>query len=373
MLKMKNRFTHLGIVSIGVIALLVSCDRNHGPEVPENAFREMLTTLDWGSDTCYVYGHKTPDSDAVCSALGYAELMRILGYNCVAKVSSKTNNESKYIGNLFGFKMPALKPSVAPGTRLIATDHEEYLQSVDGARDGRVLQIIDHHQEGDMATPDVAFVYRKMIGSTCALVWQLYQEAAVPVDDATARILLAGLMSDTRNLAKDNTTQEDSLAWLALTTQLQLSKDSTAVIYHSMAEALASYDGMTDYEIFFSDYKDYDFSGVAVGIGCVEWTDYASMEGFIDRMLAVMPQALKDKNCDMVFLMATRYAPNPDPTSIDKVIPLGTYVLYCGEGSREVAEQAVSPSLREGVCYSEERLSRKSQFVPKLTEIFEKQ
>ena len=71
----------------------------------------------------------------------------------------------------------------------------------------------------------------------------------------------------------------------------------------------------------------------------------------------------------MVFCMATRYAPNPDPEADAKVVALGTYVLYYGEGVREVAEEAFGKSLREGVCYSEERLSRKAHVVPLLTDI----
>ena len=58
------------------------------PTTQGDELREKLQTLDWGSDTCYVYGHKTPDVDAVTSALAYARLMRSLGYNCKAKVSS---------------------------------------------------------------------------------------------------------------------------------------------------------------------------------------------------------------------------------------------------------------------------------------------
>ena len=136
-----------------------------------------------------------------------------------------------------------------------------------------------------------------------------------------------------------------------------------------MAEALVDYTGMNDYEIYLSDYKDYDLSGVPVGIGCVEWMDYATMETFIDRMLSVMPQALTDQERKMVFCMATRYEPNPDPDSADKTIPTGTYILYYGEGAREAAEEAYGPSLREGVCYSETRLGRKFDVIPTLTEI----
>ena len=107
--------------------LFTSCSREDNPVViPDQgtAFRAMLKSLDWGTDTTFVYGHKTPDVDAVCSSLGYARLMRALGYNCKAKVSSATNRETAYISGAFGFALPELKPSVVPQTRLIPNPDE---------------------------------------------------------------------------------------------------------------------------------------------------------------------------------------------------------------------------------------------------------
>ena len=237
-----------------------------------------------------------------------------------------------------------------------------------GASDGLILQIIDHHQAGDMVGPDT-FVVRKEVGSTCSLVWELYRQAEVPLDDQTARILLSGLMSDTSDLTRDNTTNEDKRAWYSLITQLDIGPKEVEDLFRNMAEALSDYSGMDDYEIYMSDYKDYELSGVPVGIGCVEWMDVASMDAFIDRMLAVMPQALADQDRKMVFCMATRYEPNPDPESSEKVIPSGTYIRYDGEDAAQTAEAAYGPGLRPGVCYSQTRLGRKTSSVPTLTEI----
>ena len=113
-------------------AVQVSCDRTD-PHA-DNAFRNEIAKLNWGDGVCLVYGHKTPDSDAVCSSLAYAGLMRELGYDCEAFISSRTNNETNYISSYFGFELPEIKSSVESGTRLIVTDHEEYSQSVAGAK-----------------------------------------------------------------------------------------------------------------------------------------------------------------------------------------------------------------------------------------------
>ena len=81
--------------------LIVSCRTVDNPIVnPEPlkpSYRDILARLDWGTDTTFVYGHKTPDVDAVTSALSYASLMRALGYNCKAKVSTPTTRFSRML------------------------------------------------------------------------------------------------------------------------------------------------------------------------------------------------------------------------------------------------------------------------------------
>ncbi len=130
---------------------LVSCSNDDYAVIePGAAYRAVLRGLDWGQNTTFVYGHKTPDVDAVCSSLGYAKLMRALGYNCKAKVSGPINRETQYIAQRFGFDVPELKTAVPTGTRLILTDHTDYAQCVDGAREATILQKIDHHVDGDI-------------------------------------------------------------------------------------------------------------------------------------------------------------------------------------------------------------------------------
>ena len=35
-------------------------------------------------DTIYIFGHKNPDTDSICSAIGYAELKKKLGVKAEA-------------------------------------------------------------------------------------------------------------------------------------------------------------------------------------------------------------------------------------------------------------------------------------------------
>ncbi len=321
---------------------------------PGAEYRAILKSLDWGQDTTFVYGHKIPDVDAVCSSLSFAKLMRTLGYNCKAKVSSPINRETQYIAQQFGFDVPELKNTVAAGTRLILTDHTDYAQCVEGAREAKILQKIDHHVEGDIKDNDIPYVRREMIGATCTIIYECDNELGIAIDDETAKILLAGVLSDTHNLTKSSTQHEDSVAWTALVSQLKL-ENEVAEINRQMTDIANDYTGMSDSAIFVSDYKDYDIEGKAIGIGSLKYKA-DEIEDFINHMLAVMPDVMRDNKRDMIFASISPLVPNPDENDSSRpYVEEGQYFLYYGEGAQEIAESIFGPSLRKGVTYTTEK------------------
>jgi manganese-dependent inorganic pyrophosphatase len=95
------------------------------------------------------------------------------------------------------------------------------------------------------------------------------------------------------------------------------------------------------------------------------------MDDFITRMLAVMPQVMSDMKRDMLFAKIDNLVPNPDESDPDTpFVEDGIYFIYYGEGTQAVAEAIFGPSLREGVTFSQEKLSRK-QIVPRIIEILQ--
>ena len=343
-------------------------------------FKNTINALDWGTDTTFVIGHKTPDVDAVTSALSYAALMRAMGHNAVAKIAGPINRETAYIVEKFGFKIPEEMKSVEAGTRLILTDHAESAQSVEGVKEAKILQIIDHHIPGDIdeKVTSETYVNREILGSTCTIIWDLYKKADVKIDDEMAKILLAGLLSDTRNLYKVATTAKDTLAWKSLTEQLKLSPDSVAKLSREMDDASHDYYGMTDKEIFLSDYKDYVIEGVNIGIASNDWYVDSTKKDFFKRLADVMPEIAKEKKRDILFAKVDGHDPNPDPETAAETpfIESGSYtIVYATSGNetiaKEIAESAFGELFSEGVYFSAEKISRKSLMVPKITEYLE--
>lgn len=87
-LKTMEKMLYAVCLAATVLLSLLSCngDENWGVE----NFSEALAALDWGEGTTtYVIGHKSPDTDAVCSAIAYAYLMNALGYSCEPRVAGR--------------------------------------------------------------------------------------------------------------------------------------------------------------------------------------------------------------------------------------------------------------------------------------------
>lgn len=59
-------------------------------------------------DKIYVVGHRNPDSDSICSAIAYANLKKVLGYNAIASRLGPLNEETKYILKRFNLENPLL-------------------------------------------------------------------------------------------------------------------------------------------------------------------------------------------------------------------------------------------------------------------------
>ena len=325
------------------------------PHTYPTALAAVFSALDWGNGTAFVIGHKSPDTDSICSAVAYARLMQALGYACEARAAGPLNPETRFIADLWRLPVPDELTHISPETRLILMDHAEYAQAVKGADRARLLQVIDHHGIGDISEQNLVYYKAMPVGSTCTLVFTSYRETGISIPDETARLLLAGLISDTRNLKKPTTTALDILAWNTLAAQLGYTESYLDRVYAGMVKASQDITGLSDREIFLSYFKEYVLEGVKLGIANLESTGGAPVDTFLDRMLAVMPQILAESGNTMLF--ARLFIQN------------GTYLLYRGQGARSAAEKAFGPSLREGICHVPGRLSRKTDIVPMLTAV----
>ena len=74
----------------------------------------------------YIIGHRHPDTDSICSAIGYAALLNRHGGNqYIAACCGKLNAESKYALSKFGVDEPALVLNVEPAVSDLSRIHQD--------------------------------------------------------------------------------------------------------------------------------------------------------------------------------------------------------------------------------------------------------
>ncbi len=305
----------------------------------------------------YVIGHRSPDSDTVCSAIAYARFLTLLGHDARAAITAPVNHKTAFILQEAGVETPPVLED-ASGENIFLVDHSEYAQAAEGMVDAHIVGILDHHGVGSVTTGQQLLYEAKPIGATATIVWLDYLNYGFDIDKPTAHLLLGAVLSDTDGLTGSTTTEADRQAVSELASIAGVT--DVDALYHSIHAEKLSYEGMTSEEILFSDYKEYEASGTTYGIGLVNAIDEETAKELAERMKEALPAGFVSKNVD---LMYASVGIRENGEKIDRIIPANEY-------SKEVFEAAF-PNYDEydGTSFIfRTGLGRKTKFVPGLTE-----
>ena len=92
---------------------------------------------------------------------------------------------------------------------VILVDHNEFMQGPEGLERADIREVIDHHRIGSLTTLQPVRFRNDPLGSTSTIITYMYQEAGIDPEPAVAKILLAGILSDTLVLKMSTTTEKD--------------------------------------------------------------------------------------------------------------------------------------------------------------------
>lgn len=236
---------------------------------------------------------------------------------------------------------------------LILVDHNELGQSVPGAEDVEILEVIDHHKLGNPGTSQPIPFTVAPVGSTCTLVANLFRAAGLTPGGNIAALLLAGVLSDTVILKSPTTTERDRLAvqWLSGLACLDYSAFGAEIF--AASGALSHY-GSPE-RIVSSDFKLFEEGETRFGVGQVEVFGLAEFQAMKAELAGALAELRDREGLDMAGLMVTDISSES--------------TLFLLEGGQGIARFMGYPQPEPQVFEMKGVMSRKKQLVPHLIKV----
>ena len=240
--------------------------------------------------------------------------------------------------------------------KVILVDHNDHLQSVDGLEEAEIIEVIDHHNIGNINTPNPINFRAMSVGSTNTIIYYLFKENNVEIPKDIAGLMISGIISDTLLFNSPTTTSLDKEVATELSKIAQIDINTYGM---DMLRAGTSIKGKTINEILYTDFKEYTVNNKKIGVGQIFTMNFDEIKHDLDKFVDLIEETATNNNYNMINLYIT------------DIINKGSYVLY-NEDSKLTLENALNiDNLYQGY-YIDGIVSRKKQVMPYIIEELEK-
>ena len=299
--------------------------------------------------TIYVFGHKNPDNDAILSSVVLAQLLNEVDHDnsYVARCLGPAPKESVDLLEECGFELPELLESIkAPAEgeeaqRVILCDHNESAQSVDGLKHAEVVGVVDHHRIGDFETAGPLAYVAMPWGSTCSIIYKLFDVLGVESTDKQAKCLLSAMMTDMVMLKSPTTTDIDRGFVKEIGERLGIDP-----IEFGMKIFMAR-PQLSPAQMVATDIKEFQVGSKRMLIGQYETVNKELALSQLDDLYVAMEAYRTEHGADGLVLCIT------------DIMLEGSQVLMCGD--TEVAERGLGITAEKQGVWMDGVLSRKKQ------------
>jgi manganese-dependent inorganic pyrophosphatase len=233
--------------------------------------------------------------------------------------------------------------------RVLLVDHAELAQSVPGADQADIVEILDHHHIGSIETHVPVTATFDPVGSTATLVIERFRQNGLEPSRPTATLLLGAILSDTVILNSPTTTERDHAVVEYLERVLAI--DATE-FGREMFEATADVSALPAEQVVSGDAKEYGTAGGrTICIAQIETVG----KGLLERqaeLIEAMEAARSAGGHQLYALMIT------------DILSKGTDMLVAGDSG--LVERAFGQRASNGALELPGVMSRKKQVAPKL-------
>lgn len=241
--------------------------------------------------------------------------------------------------------------------QVILVDHNNSSQSVDGLEEAEILEVIDHHNIGDINTKKPINFRNAGVGSVNTIIYDLYKENNIKIPKEIAGLMASAIISDTLLLTSPTTTIRDTDALINLSkiAKIKYKKYGIELLKQGM-----TIKGLTNEDILHKDFKTYKVNDKMIGIGQILTADFESMNKKINSLVNYLDEVSNNENIRVVTLFVTDIFENV------------SYCLYNRDAENIIKNSFDLKEIYEGVPLKD-IVSRKIQIAPYIMDAIEKE
>ncbi|MEI3530488.1 MAG: putative manganese-dependent inorganic diphosphatase [Bacilli bacterium] len=241
--------------------------------------------------------------------------------------------------------------------KVILVDHNESMQSAEGIDEADILEIIDHHKIGTLNTKKPINFRNMAVGSTCTIIYQLYEENNIKIPKNIAGLLLAGILSDTLMFKSPTTTPIDNKSAMKLAKIADLDYEDFAM---KMFKAASNFKNIVDKEdVLYRDFKNFTIDNNKVGIGQIFTLNIEDIMDEKEEYIKLLEREAENNNYDIILFIVTDIVKN------------GSYIFYNQKAVNTLENSFRIEKLHQGY-YLQDCLSRKKQIIPNIMDALDK-
>lgn len=359
-----NRYeSQLSAIESGAGCILVCLGAEVSRSIRKLAQDNNCSVLVTPFDT-YTVARQINQSMPVCAFMRSRNLITFLPGDYTEDIQSSMQNtrirdfpvvdkNGQYVGmvsrrNLLGVRKRAV----------ILVDHNERSQAVENIEDAEILEIIDHHRIGTLETMAPVYFRNEPVGCTATIIYQIYREKGYDIPKEIAGLLCSAILSDTLLFRSPTCTVVDRMAAEALSKIAGIDCQAFGIEIFTAGSNLKD---KTPEEIFYQDYKKFEFGDVTFGVGQINSMSSAELGEIEKRLRPFLEKSCREHGLSMMFFMLTN------------IIEEATTLMCYGELADGLVQEAFGVRPENGIVRLESVVSRKKQLIPAFIDAINKE
>jgi manganese-dependent inorganic pyrophosphatase len=300
----------------------------------------------------YVFGHQSPDTDAICASIVAANLEKEMGNinQVIACRLGNLNKETAFALEYFNFPPPTLIEKASEADEVILVDHNNPGQSAKDIKQAKVVKIIDHHGLSGFSSPEPIYILTEPVGCCCTVLYKLYKDNDIPITKNYAGIMLSAIISDTVLLRSATTTQRDVKTANKLAKIAGVNLEEYGKLLLTKGTEISD---ISDKDLVFQDSKEFGVGDEKIQISQINSYNVQEPLDRKEGIKKVMREFMEKKKDIVLFVF-----------DILDIYNMDSYAIVLGPRKKAVESAYHVEIDKDDVCFLKKVASRKKQLYP---------